>query len=297
MMGEGGNRRVAGIAVMLLAMLLFAGLDASNKQLSQGYAIAQMMFVRYVCFCALAVWLARRRLRALVRSRRPWLQVVRSLVLVLEMATFVLALRYLPLADVHAIAAVTPLMVTALSLPLLGERVSARQRVAVAAAFVGVLVIVRPGVAVLDWIVAVPLVGAAMFAFYQIMLRIVGRNDAPQTTVLYSAFVGLIATAPLGIAEWRDPAPWDWVLLLLSGLLGSAGHFAMTRAVEFCPPAVLQPFGYTLLVWAAMLGLLIFGQFPDGWTIAGAAIVVASGLYAWLAERAARPMDSQRNAR
>src|SRR5262249_23325994 len=103
MTGEGANRRVAGIAGVLLAMLLSGGLDASNKQLSQGYAIAQMMFVRYVCFCALALWLARRRLRALVRSRRPWLQVVRSLVLVLEMATFVLALRYLPLADVHAI--------------------------------------------------------------------------------------------------------------------------------------------------------------------------------------------------
>src|SRR5262249_21881042 len=163
---------------------------------------------------------------------------------------------------------------------------SARQWAAVAAAFVGVLAIVRPGLAVFHWIVAVPLVGAAMFAFYQIMLRLVGRGDAPPTTGLYSAFVGPVATAPLAVARRRHPAPLDWVLLLLSGLLGSAGHFAMTRAVEFCPPAVLQPFGYTLLVWAALLGLVIFGQFPDVWTIAGAAIVVASGLYAWLAERA-----------
>src|SRR5262252_3646738 len=120
-----GSRRVAGIAVMLLAMLLFAGLDASNKQLSQGYAVAQIMLVRLVCFCALALWLARRRLGVLMRSRRPWLQVARSLMLVVEMAAFVLALRYLPLADVHAIAAVSPLLVTALSQPLLGERVDA----------------------------------------------------------------------------------------------------------------------------------------------------------------------------
>jgi drug/metabolite transporter (DMT)-like permease len=93
----------------------------------------------------------------------------------------------------------------------------------------------------------------------------------------------------LGIAEWRAPGAGDWLLLLLSGVLGSAGHIAMTRAVVLCPPAVLQPFGYTLLVWAAVLGLIVFGQFPDAWTLAGAAIVVASGLAAWLAERAARP--------
>jgi drug/metabolite transporter (DMT)-like permease len=289
MTGEGGaEHRVAGIALMLLAMLLFAGLDASNKHLSQGYAIAQIMLVRYACFCALALWLARRRLRALVRSRRPWLQVARSLMLVVEMAAFVLAFRYLPLADVHAIAAVSPLMVTALSLPLLGERVGGRQWVAVVAAFAGILVIVRPGLAAFDPVVVIPLAGASLWALYQIMLRVAGRADAPQTTVLYSAFVGLVAVAPVGVAEWRGPAALDWVLLVLSGLLGSAGHLAMTRAVAFCPPAVLQPFGYTLLVWAAVLGLAVFGQFPDVWTIVGAAIVVASGLYAWLAERAAR---------
>jgi drug/metabolite transporter (DMT)-like permease len=293
MAGEGGaNRRVAGIAVMLLAMLLFAGLDATNKHLSQGYAVAQMMLVRLVCFCALAVWLARRRLGVLVRSRRPWFQIARSLMLLVEMAAFVLALRYLPLADVHAIAAVSPLLVTALSLPLLGERVGARQWAAVIAAFIGILVIVRPGFAAFDWVVVFPLGGAALWALYQIMLRIAGRADAPQTTVLYTAFVGLVAIAPFGIAQWRAPSPVDWLLMLLSGVLGSAGHVAMTRAVVLCPPAVLQPFGYTLLVWAAVLGVIVFGQFPDAWTLTGAAIVVASGLYAWLAERAARPADA-----
>jgi drug/metabolite transporter (DMT)-like permease len=95
-------------------------------------------------------------------------------------------------------------------------------------------------------VVVIPLGGASLWALYQIMLRVVSRADAPQTTVLYSAFVGLVATAPVGGAEWRDPAALDWVLLVLSGLLGSAGHFAMTRAIEFCPPAMLQPFGYTL---------------------------------------------------
>lgn len=284
-----GSRRAAGIALMLLAMFLFASLDASNKWLSQGYAIAQLMAVRYACFCVFALWLARRKLRTLVRSRRPWLQIARSMLLVVETAVFVLAVSLLPLADVHAIAAVSPLMVTALAFPLLGERVTARQWAAVILGFCGVLVIVRPGIAAIDWAVAVPLAGAALWALYQIMLRIAARGDAPETTVLYSAFVGLLATAPVGAAEWRDPAGLDWALMLASGLLGSAGHLAMTRALGLTPAAILQPFGYTLMVWAAVLGWLVFSQFPDLWTIVGAAIVTAGGLYAWLAERAARP--------
>jgi drug/metabolite transporter (DMT)-like permease len=290
MTGKGGaDRRAAGIALMLLAMFLFAALDASNKHLSQGYAIAQIMLVRFVCFCGVALWLARRRLGVLVRSRRPWLQAGRSVLLVVEMAAFVLGLRYLPLADVHAIAAVSPLLVTALSFPLLGERVAARQWAAVAVAFLGMLAILRPGLGAFDWAAAFPLAGAALWALYQILLRVAGRSDPPETTVLYSAFVGLVAVAPFGLAEWRAPAASDWVLLLVSGLCGSAGHLAMVRAVEFCPPAVLQPFGYMLLVWAAVFGLVVFGQFPDAWTLAGAAVVVGSGVYAWLAERASRP--------
>jgi drug/metabolite transporter (DMT)-like permease len=280
-----GDRRLAGVAVMLLAMLLFAWLDASNKWLSQGYAIAEIMLVRYALFCAVALWLARGSLRAFMRSRRPYLQAMRALLLVLEMAAFVFALRYLPLADVHAIAAVTPLLVTAFSLPMLGERVRPRQWAAVLIGFVGVLVIVRPGFAQLDWAIALPIVGALLFAIYQILLRMVARDDPPPTTVLYSAFVGLAAMLVPGSLEWRTPAGADWLWFACAGLFGSLAHLAMTRALDLAPAAVLQPFGYTLMVWAALLGWLVFGQFPDLWTIAGAAIVTAGGLYGWLAER------------
>ena len=163
---------------MLLAMFLFACMDAVNKYLAASYAIVQIVWVRYLFFVAFAILLVRpRRIALPVRTVGFWLQVVRSLLLIAEIGTFVWAFRYLPLADVHALAAITPLLVTALSVVMLGERVGWRRWCAVASGFIGVLVIVRPGFAEIDWRILIPLLGALLFAIYQILLRIVARYD------------------------------------------------------------------------------------------------------------------------
>jgi drug/metabolite transporter (DMT)-like permease len=277
------------IAVMLLAMLLFACMDALNKNLSQTYAITQILWVRFVFFLGFALLLARRRMRlsVAIRSRAFWLQTIRSLVLIGEIGTFILALYYLPLADVHALAAITPLLVTALSVPILGERVGWRRWAAVGAGFVGVLIIVRPGFVDPDWRIFIALAGALFFALYQIMLRVAARYDPPETTVLYSALVGSIVLTGIGPFTWTPPDAQDWALLLIGALLGSCAHLALTKALELGEASRLQPYGYTLIFWAALIGYLAFGQFPDAFTVAGAVIIAASGIYAFTRERKA----------
>jgi drug/metabolite transporter (DMT)-like permease len=275
------------IAVMLVAMFLFASMDAVNKHLSYTYPIVQILWVRYVFFLGFAMLVAGRRMKLSLafRSRAFWLQVVRSLVLIGEIGTFVLALHYLPLADVHAIAAVTPLLVTALSVPFLGERVGWRRWAAVAAGFVGVLIIVRPGFVEADWRVSIALAGALFFAIYQIMLRVAARHDPPETTLLYSALVGTIVMSAIGPFQWTPPDTEGWTLLAIGALLGSCAHFALIKALELGEASRLQPYGYTLMIWAAVIGLVAFGQFPDAFTVAGGILIAASGLYAFAREQ------------
>jgi drug/metabolite transporter (DMT)-like permease len=274
-------RLVRGVTMVLLSMLMFACLDATAKILARDFAVSQMLWIRYLMFCVFALWLARADLPRLARSRRPGLQAFRSVVLVGEMALFILALRHLPVADVHAIAGATPLLVMALAAPLLGERVVWRQWLAVGVGFAGVLVIVRPGFAEIGIGAVYALLGGVSWAFYQVMLRIVGRDDDSATTLLYSAFIGAAITSVLGPSEWRWPDEWAWGLFALVGIFGTAAHAAMTTALTLAPASALQPFTYALLVFAAIVGLIVFGQFPDFWTCLGAAIVVGAGLYAW----------------
>ncbi len=279
-------RIARGIALMLLAMFLFASMDAINKHLSQTYAITQILWIRFLFFAVFAVLIAGPgRVPRLVRSAAPWMQVMRGILLIGEIGVFIVALKYLPMADVHALAAASPLLVTLLAAPILGERVDLQRWVAVGLGFIGVLVILRPGFAVIDARLTLPLFAALLFALYQIMLRAVARHDGPDTTLLYSAFVGAVFFSVIGPFDWRSPAKIDWLWLLLSALLGSLAHFSLIRALDFAPASRLQPYGYGLMVWATVFGFLVFGQFPDGWTIAGAGLIVAGGLYAFARER------------
>ena len=275
-----------GIAVMLLAMFLFAAMDSTNKYLSDRYPIVEIVWVRFIFFAGFALVVARpRRVPTLLRSKAPWLQSARALLLIFEIATFVLALHYLPIADVHALAAISPLLVTVLAVPLLGERVGWRRAGAIGVGFAGVLLIVRPGFAIFDARLLLPLLGALLFAVYQILLRLVARYDSPPTTLLYSAFVGAGALSLIGPFDFIVPDAAGWALLLLSACLGAGAHFALIRAFDYAPASRLQPYGYTMMLWAAVFGVVVFGQFPDAWTVLGAVLICAGGLYAYYRER------------
>jgi drug/metabolite transporter (DMT)-like permease len=270
----------------MLAMLCFAGMDAMSKWLVADYSVGQMMWIRYILLCLFAWFVVRRQgLRTAFRTTRPVLQIVRSLIAVVEGAMFVLAFRYLPLADTHAVAATSPLIVIALGVLFLGERAGPARWLAVAAGFVGVLLIVRPGFRSLEWPLLLPLVGAVMWAGYQILTRLASLSDSPGTSLLWSAVVALIATSFVGPVYWTWPSPLAWTLMIVISLMGAVAHYALIKALDYAEAGAVQPFAYTLLVWVTILGFVLFGDVPDVWTILGAAIVVASGLYTWHHDR------------
>lgn len=283
------NHPSLGALYTVLAMMGFASMDAISKWMVAGYAIGQMMWIRYGVFCVFA-WLVVRRKEGLVRaarSRRPWLQATRALLAVVESAVFVLAFNYLPLADTHAVAATSPLIVIALGAFFLGERVGAARWIAVAVGLAGVLMIVRPGFRTLDWPLLLPLLGALLWAGYQVMVRLCSRDDSPDTTLVWSAFIAFAATSFIGPWQWLWPDAFGWLLLLAMALLGSLAHFALIKALDYAEAGAVQPYSYTLLVWVTLLGALVFGDIPDHWTLLGAAVIVASGLYTWHHDRQA----------
>lgn len=280
------SRNSLGALLMCLSMFGFAVMDSISKFLVQSYPVMQTLWVRYVIYAGFAVLVARQKgVLRMARSRRPWLQFWRSILAMLENAVFFLAFAYLPLAETHAIAATSPLIVILLAAPLLGEKVGLHRWLAVLAGFAGVLLIVRPGLVSLEWPMALPLVGALMWGLYQIMLRLVARDDAPETTLLWSAFIGLGAATLVVPFQWEPVTPAAWGFLLLIGILGAVCHYGLIRALDHADASAMQPYSYTLLVWASVMGFLVFGDIPALWTILGGAIVVASGLYTWHQDR------------
>lgn len=281
-----GPNRSLGALLTMFAMLCFAGMDAISKWLVADYAVTQMMWIRSGLFFLFACFVVRREgIATALKSTRPWLQLVRSLVAIVEGAVFVLAFRYLPLADTHAVAATSPLIVVALGVLWLGERASLARILAVLGGFAGVLLIVRPGFRDLEWPLLLPIAGALLWALYQVLTRLCSHTDTPGTSLIWAALVAFGATTFVGPLEWRWPTAGVWALLIVISLMGAAAHYALIKALDYAEASALQPYAYTLLVWASLLGLLVFGQMPDGWTITGAAIVVASGIYSWHHDR------------
>ncbi len=275
-----------GALLTMLAMLCFAAMDAISKFLVADYAVGQMMWIRYILVFLFAWFIVRRQgLRRALKTKRPGLQIIRSLIAVVEGGMFVLAFRYLPLADTHAIAATSPLIVIALGVVFLGERAGPARWLAVSAGFIGVMMIIRPGLRVLDWPVLLPLVGAAMWAGYQVLTRLAARYDSPDTSLIWSVLVALVVTTFVGPIDWQWPTATVWALMVIIAALGAVAHYALIKALDYAEAGAVQPYSYTLLVWATVLGAAVFGDIPDGWTILGATIVVASGLYTWHHER------------
>ena len=276
-----------GIALMVLAMGTLTVMDAVSKYLATRYAVPQILAIRFWIFLAFAAAMAGpRNVPTLLRSAMPWRQLARSLIIVVEVGVFVLAFRHLPLADVHAVAGIAPLLVTALAVPMLGERVGPRRWAAVAVGFGGLLLILRPGFGAVDLALLIPFGGALLWAVYQVVTRQVS-GDAPATSMLYMAAVGALAMGCLAPFVWRPPTAFDWAMLVLLGLIGSVGHFLFILAFRAAPASVLQPFHYTALLWATLIGWLAFGDLPDSWTVAGGLVIAAGGIYAILRAEAA----------
>lgn len=282
------DRPALGIAMMLLAMFLLSAMDAISKHLTETLAVPQILAIRFWVFLLFATALASSKgLVRTARSATPGLQILRSLIMLGQMSAFIFAVSYLPLADVGAIFAVAPLLVMLLASVFLGEKIGPRRAAAVAFGFIGVLIIIRPGTGVFDPISLIVLGGASCWAVFQTLLRVVGRRDSVETTTLFSAVVGCAAFSMVAPFVWRAPESMTWIWLLVLGLFGSIGHYLLSTAFRHAPASTLQPFAYTMPVWAAVMGWLVFSDIPDRWTLIGGGIVIASGLYALRRERVA----------
>jgi drug/metabolite transporter (DMT)-like permease len=282
------DRFVPGVVYICLSMLFFAVMDGISRHMTRdlGMAVGQILWVRFAFFIVFVVVLVGpRRLGPAFGSAFPWVQVLRGAMLIGEMYLFIWALRHVPVGDVHAVAAAAPLLVMVLASVFLGEKAPATVWLAVAAGMIGVALIVRPGLRDVDWTHVVPVVATVSWAVYQIMVRLVGRRDAADTTLVYTAVVGLAITSAIGPFVWQPVSAYGWLLLGLVSVLGAGAHLTLIKAYEACQAPRLQPFVYTLPVWAVIVGYVGLGELPGGWTFAGAGVIVVAGLFALVEER------------
>ena len=275
------NTAPKGMLYATSAMALFGLQDALTKYLVGTYPISQFLLVRFGVFALFALGFAATQggiAQAFV-TRRPWLQVARSVILLIDIALFCVALQWMSIGDLHAVYATTPLMVTLLVGPMLGEFVGWRRRTAVAIGFIGALIIIRPGLGVMHWAALIVLASGFFFALYTIATRKVSAEDGLATSTLYASFGVTLLVAPFGIAQWQ-PIDLNGALAMAGiSLTGILGHMLYMRSLALAPAIVLQPLTYMLLVWAVFYGYTLFHTLPDLWTVVGACVVVASGLY------------------
>lgn len=272
---------LGGIVLMILSTVVFAVQDAITKTLVQELPIAQIVFVRFAAFALFALLFARVHggVAAAVRSSVPFTQLLRCLLMCSEIALFALALRVLGLAEVHALFACFPLVVAALSVPMLGEKVGQRRWVAVIVGFVGTLIILRPGLAVFDPNALIPLLCAVIFALYNLLTRQVSRKDSFATSLVYFGMTGAIASGLVAWPLWQPLSVDTIQLLAMLCATSITGHMMLIKALQLTEAVVLQPFHYLVLIWALLIGFVIFQETVDWPTLLGAAIVACSGVY------------------
>lgn len=282
--------RLTGIALMCGAVACFAMLDTTAKYLSLYMSTLQVVWARYTGAFILPFIVSNPWTRpGLTRTTRPVLQLVRSVLLLASTLGNFAALRYLQLDEAIALVFSTPFFVAALSGPMLGEWVRWRRWTAIAVGFVGVLVVVRPGQGTFQPAALFSLSAALCYALYSIITRILARTDPNDTTLFYSNIVGAVALLPVVPFVWMTPTdPLVIALMVASGAMGSCGHYLLIAAHRLAPATVLSPFIYTEIVLVTVSGFLVFGDVPNRWTLTGAGIVVASGLYLLYRERLRR---------
>ncbi|MBM9593730.1 DMT family transporter [Roseitranquillus sediminis] len=267
---------------MISTTLVFSLQDAVSRYLAGEYNVLMVVMIRYWFFAAFVVTVASRRaggIRAAAATQMPMLQISRSLLLAGEICVMIAAFVLLGLIASHAVFACYPLLITALAGPILGERSGWRRWTAVAAGFAGVLVILQPGTGALAPAAAVPLLAATLFALYGLLTRYVGRLDSAATSFFWTGTVGAVAMTCVGVWYWEPMARADWIWMALLCISGSGGHFLLIKTYEVAEATAVQPFAYFQLVFAAALGILVFGETLELNVVIGATIVVAAGLF------------------
>ncbi len=281
-----------GIGMMLLGIFLFVVNDVMGKWLVATYTVGQVLLIRSLfAMVMLAPMIWRQGVHEVLHPPRPGMQFVRVILSTAEVAAFYWAVAYLPLADVVTFYLAGPIWVTALSGPLLGERVDIRRWIAVLVGFVGVVIAMRPTSAALGLPSLVAIVGSLFFALLMITTRTL-RGTPDTTLVTWQTVAALLAGAVMAPFGWVTPTPVDFMLLGMLGVVAALAHMCVNRSLKLAPAAVVVPYQYTQIAWAVLLGWLIFGDVPGPTLVIGSAIIIGAGFYIFMAEQKAQRLTS-----
>lgn len=274
--------RQNGILLMMAAMVCFAVMEAVAKKLTQSLPFITVVWGRYVFhMLATLVFFLPPRTWPYLRTKRPALQMFRGLMVFIGTMFFFFAIRTMPLPEATAIVFATPLFVAAIAGLMLGERLGGIHWLIMSFGFLGVVVIIRPGSELGNWVALLPVGTALSYAFYQIGTRMAGMTDHYMTVFFYTAVGGIICSTAIVPFYWAEPSWGEWGWLALSGSFGCFGQYFLVQAFQKAEASVVSPFMYTQILWTTILSVLIFGGFPDIYSIVGILMIIGSGIMMW----------------
>ena len=281
------NERL-GVFLMVITTIVFASQDGLSKYLATEYNVYMVVMIRYWFFAAFVMTISSRKpggVNQVAKTKTPLLQIFRSLILVTEMCVTILAFTLLGLAETHAIFASYPLIIAMLSGPILGEHVGWRRWLAICVGFFGILIILNPGNGIFSPYALVPLAGAILFALYGLLTRYAGQYDNSSTSFFWTGIVGCIAMTAIGLNFWDPVSQGDWSIMLILSASGMLGHFLLIKCYEVAEASAVQPFAYLQLIWASLIGIIVFGEQITTNVLIGACIIVGAGLFTLWRER------------
>ena len=274
------SKEFVGILFAVAAYFSFSILDAFQKTAVINHSIFQLLFIKYIFTLLLSCSEAKRKNNyKFWQSNNVKLQVLRSFFSIIESGCFVLAFRYLSLADVHSVGSLTPVIIVALSALILKENVSPKTWIAIFVGFLGVLIILRPGLSIFDIKSLLPLMAAFFLGLYQVVTRKVSENDSTETSLFYTSLIGFIVMSILAFVYWQPLTLNSYFLFTGIGIFFSMGIYFQIIALSKARASIIQPFHYTLIFWAIILGYLVYDDLPNIPTIVGAIIIASSGIY------------------
>lgn len=283
-----------GLAIVLMCVVsfIFALQDSFSRILGSEYPAVLIVMIRYWVFAAFVTVLVSRQpggLRRAIRTKRPLTQIARGVILAAEVLLMVEAFVRLGLIETHAVFAVYPLLIAALSGPILGEKVGWRRWTAIGFGFAGILVVLNPGGGVMSFAALLPFAAASLFALYGLLTRHVSRDDPAMVSFFWTGIAGAVAITLVGIWDWQWLAPTDWIWMGALCVCGMTSHYLMIRSYEMAEASALQPFAYTQLVWISFIGVLFFSETLRTNVVVGACIVVGAGMFTlWRQRQKAR---------
>jgi drug/metabolite transporter (DMT)-like permease len=274
------SKESIGILLAILAYFSFSLLDVTQKTLVIYYSVFQLLLIKYFFVLLLSLIESKRKKNInFYKSKNIKMQIFRSMLSVLESGFFVLSFKYLSLADAHSVGSLAPVIVVALSAIILKERVSTKTWIAIFIGFIGVLIILRPTSSIFDPKALLPLVAAFALGLYQVITKKVSEYDPTEVSLFYTSVVGIIIMSFLASSFWRPIYSSSYILFLAIGVFFSLGIYLQIIALSKARASIIQPFHYTLIFWAIILGYIFYDDVPDIFTIIGTLIITTSGIF------------------